>query len=213
MGKEKEKEKGKEKGNEIRQEKDVVQFIYQNQDGNVVWNTITRLTMDLLTRNISNFVNEHTQGRAQQQWLFLDWHGVVDTTNVNVRLSNNVKVPICVISFVKRNSRIREVARDEIVNRISTGQIACGCLVFERPKPKPSQMTETQLFGSKAWLINQFTENMNKNARCMFIDDSEDHVQVASINCWPQVNCVLYNVSTDPDLPIFIDFIISKKYS
>lgn len=75
--------------------------------------------MDLLTRNISNFVNEHTQGRAQQQWLFLDWHGVVDTTNV----------------------------------------------------------------------------------------------QVASINCWPQVKCVLYNVSTDPDLPIFIDFIMSKKYN
>ena len=42
----------------------------KNEDENVVWDTITRPTMDTLTRIISNFVNTHTQ----DQWLFLDLH-------------------------------------------------------------------------------------------------------------------------------------------
>lgn len=105
----------------------------------------------------------------------LDLHGVVDITPVDFELfSTTVRKnnKIVVISFVGKYGEIRKFARDEIKTRIAAGQVDCGILVFQRGARRTEQRNNCFAEGSKAWA----NDLINHEGKCIFIDDSPDHV-------------------------------------
>lgn len=188
---------------------DLIEFIYATNESNIVTEIVSRPTMDKLPRLIHDTLGSHfTPNQSNDNSvLFLDLHGVVDTVDTAVRLSDWL---ICVISFVGRSSRTREVARDDIAMRIASGQITCGCLVFERPKYTGSQIPTERLIGSKAWIINEYHSAV-PFGRGVFVDDGEDHVQIVRTHCNTSVDCYLYE-RTDPDLPTYLSLIRTSSY-
>ena len=79
---------------------------------------------------------------------------------------------ICIISFVGKYSETRIEALEDIKNRIETGQVDFGVLVFKRGKGGTDNSNTFHEAGSKAW-VNSLLKINNK---AIFIDDSEDHV-------------------------------------
>lgn len=78
----------------------------------------------------------------------LDLHGVLDT------LSSTTKLPINTISccsYVGAKGPMRAEAVLEIKERILTGQIAFGVLVFKRSGDIGTRSYDQPLLGSKAW--------------------------------------------------------------
>lgn len=184
---------------------DLIEFIYSDGRNHIITEIISRPTMDKLPRLIQLTLGDH--GKQSSSVLFLDLHGVVDTVDPTIRLSD---WPICVISFVGRSSRTREVAHDDIAQRINSGQIHCGCLVFQRPKYSGVEIPEERLIGSKAWIINEYCSVIPFD-QCVFVDDGEDHVQIVQSHCTKKdtngnlIDCYLYG-STESDLPTYLSF-------
>lgn len=97
--------------------------------------------------------------------LRLDLHDVLDTTEPEELLGDR----ICCLSYVGKITKTRVEARKEIQERIKTGQIYYGVLVFKRGKDKNSAFTD---IGSKAW----FNSLLDNSCNPLFVDDSMDHV-------------------------------------
>lgn len=97
----------------------------------------------------------------------LDLHGVVDILDVDTPLPESC----CIVSFVGKFSKTRSYAREEIVNRINSGQIDFGILVFKRGKGRNRNFFNE--VGSKAW-VNKCLPR-KRNVKNIFIDDSYDH--------------------------------------
>ena len=102
--------------------------------------------------------------------LRLDFHGVLDTISSTIKLTNlGLGIDICVISYVGKFSQMRVHVRNEIKERIKSGQIKFGILVFKRRRgeiyTKP---------GSKAWTNLALSQN---KLSAYFIDDSIDHIE------------------------------------
>jgi len=104
--------------------------------------------------------------------LRLDLHNTLDTVDPDV----NVFSDSCCISYVGRLTDTRLFARVDIQNRIKTGQIKYGALVFKRGNPGSEdggcKFTDP---GSKAW-FNTIVP-CEGDLKPLFVDDSEDHVK------------------------------------
>lgn len=98
--------------------------------------------------------------------LRLDLHNTLDTVDPDV----NIFPSSCCISFVGRLSQRRLQARLDIQERIDTGQIKYGVLVFMRGKRDQVFLED----GSKAW-FNRVVPT-EEGLAPLFIDDSLDHI-------------------------------------
>jgi hypothetical protein len=122
----------------------------------------------------------------------MDLHGVLDILPKDIPLVKNREVNrIVCISFVGENTRY-EAAKD-IQDRIQTGQIDYGVLVFKRGKGK-DRFTYTEE-GSKAW-VNQ---HIPSNGPAIFIDDSTDHLR-STKHLLPDMTCTLFNTGIPTQL-------------
>lgn len=119
----------------------------------------------------------------------LDLHNVLDLIGVGEELKYNIE-DCCCISFVGQITPIRVQARNEIIERIKSGQIAFGALVFKRGnRRKPVEGHTFTEVGSKAW-FNKHVKATWDN--CIFADDSTDHVDSVK-HAMPQFDCILVN--------------------
>jgi hypothetical protein len=99
------------------------------------------------------FYNEQSAVDELQKWeanIRLDLHNTLDTVDPREILPTN-SVNICCISYVGNITQTRTQARLDIINRIKSGQIKFGALVFKRGPHKDPQ-------------------------KVLFVDDSKDHV-------------------------------------
>ena len=106
----------------------------------------------------------------------LDLHDVLDIMDDETKLLSNEDrklYKIGALSYVGRNSKTRNIARNDIMDRIDIGQIDYGILVFKRGR-KDSQNTFTEA-GSKAW-VNRYLYH-DPGILTIFIDDGEDHIE------------------------------------
>ena len=112
----------------------------------------------------------------------MDLHGVLDILPKDVALVKNREVNrIVCISFVGKNTR-DEAAKD-IQDRIQTGQIDYGVLVFKRGKGK-DRFTYTE---------------EGSNGPAIFIDDSTDHLR-STKHLRPDMTCTLFNTGIPTQL-------------
>lgn len=118
----------------------------------------------------------------------LDLHNVLDLIPVETKLKYN---DCCCVSFVGSTSQIRVQAAQEIKQRIQSGQIKFGALVFKRGnRRKPKEAHTYTAVGSKAW----FNKCVKSNNNPIFMDDSDDHVNSVQ-HLLPHFNCILVNNS------------------
>ena len=121
----------------------------------------------------------------------LDLHNVLDTIDVDAKLKYNME-DCCCISFVGQTSQISIQARNEIISRIKSRQIAFGELVFKRGNRRnPTLAHQFTAAGSKAW-FNQHIKYTWTNNRPIFADDSNDHVD-SVYYLLPHIDCILIN--------------------
>ena len=137
----------------------------------------------------------------------MDLHGVLDILPNNIDLvKDRKKNTIACISFVGETTR--DAAAKDIHERILTGQIDFGVLVFVRGKGK-ERFTFTDE-GSKAWVnkhipcesqgwqSSQTLQNC-KSGPCIFIDDSTDHLR-STKHLLPEMTCTLFNTGIQKQL-------------
>ncbi len=115
----------------------------------------------------------------------LDLHGVLDILPSNIPLiTNRNEHTIACISFV--GPKTREEAMQDIRERILSGQIDFGVLVFQRGRGK-DKFTYVEE-GSKAWV----NYHIPCPTSCLFVDDSTDHLRSTKyLN--PHITCTLFN--------------------
>jgi hypothetical protein len=107
--------------------------------------------------------------------LRLDLHHTLDTVDSDF----NVFADSCCISYVGKLTDTRLFARLDILDRIQTGQIKYGALVFKRGNSKSPDLANKFVEpGSKAW-FNKIVP-VDSGLEPLFIDDSEDHVKSVS---------------------------------
>jgi hypothetical protein len=122
----------------------------------------------------------------------MDLHGVLDILPNDVQLvKDRTKNRIACISFVGENTR--DEASKDIQERILTGQIDFGVLVFNRGKGK-DRFTFTEE-GSKAWV----NAHIPCEVPCLFIDDSTDHLR-STKHLIPDMTCTLFNTDIQKQL-------------
>lgn len=104
----------------------------------------------------------------------LDLHNVLDKTEFNDSLVQK-GITVCGISYVGNLTMTRIQARNEMRDRIESGQIAFGLLVFRRGARKgtPEERNNFHEPGSKAWANSYIPLDSNG----LFVDDSIDHVE------------------------------------
>lgn len=127
----------------------------------------------------------------------LDLHGVTDIIDPKRKLlSDDIRKEhtICVISYVGKYSDTRLLARNTIKERIKTGQVDFGILVFKRGKRKSKSRFRYHKPGSKAWV-----NNLIKSSKpILFVDDSSDHVESVRSMKIENMTAVLFK-EEDPD--------------
>lgn len=106
----------------------------------------------------------------------LDYHGVADLLPTD----HDLPPRTCIISFVGRQSQTRIDTRGALQERVSSGQIAFGLLVFKRGTTRP---------GTKAW-ANRLIQQQRSVA--LFVDDSEDHITTTATFCGSRINTWLF---------------------
>ena len=153
----------------------------------------------------------------------LDYHGVLDTINKDVKLGykryevcdsssdseDEVCIPIyndradniCCISYVGQLTTTRISAREDMMDRMRSSQILLGILVFARGSKRfPEEGDRFVDPGSKGW-ANKLIPYNNKP---IFIDDSEDHVKSVQF-----VGIDSYLFSPSDNLVQFLDNIMN----
>jgi hypothetical protein len=144
--------------------KDLIEFIFNNKiiifkEDNVeeAENLLNKLRMDIR----------------------LDLHGVLDLIDIDKSLINIKKYReeyiIGAISYVGRMSNTRNKAREEIKDRINSGQIDYGILIFKRGKRKKNKKNYFIKPGSKAWVNKNLL--YFSNISTIYIDDGYDHIE------------------------------------
>ena len=101
--------------------------------------------------------------------LRLDLYGVADLLPVTTL----PKEKMIVISYVGKLTCTRTNARIEMVNRIKSGQILAGVLVFLRGKKGTLEENMCHRSGSKAWVNTKLKPSKSMH----FVDDSSDHYE------------------------------------
>ncbi len=138
---------------------DIVEIIYQNSENNVVCKIYSNTDL--------NNANLHLLSLNKVD-IVLDLHGVLDTVDQDKVLSHNNSIVCC--SFVGKHSKNRKSARKEISERILSGQIMWGILVFQRKRNRKNVFQKCYKDGSKAWFCKLVKAKY-------FLDDSIDHVE------------------------------------
>ena len=138
---------------------DIVEIIHKNSTNNVIYtiypdNNINNANLHLLSLNKVDIV--------------LDLHGVLDTVTQNKMISYDSSIVCC--SFVGKHSKNRISARKEISERILSGQILWGVLIFQRKRNRKNIYKICHKDGSKAWFCKLVKAKY-------FLDDSIDHVE------------------------------------
>jgi hypothetical protein len=109
----------------------------------------------------------------------LDLHGVLDLLENNKKIINiendRKNYIIGAISYVGRLSNTRNKARQDIQNRIISGQINYGILIFKRGKRKKNKKIYFIDSGSKAWVNKNLL--YFPNIITLYIDDGIDHIE------------------------------------
>lgn len=125
---------------------------------------------DSETCSFDIFVDEQNPPfKGRKMDVIYDLHNVLDTISPTEKLCNDFTLPSCVVSYVGKATSTRLSAREEIMNRIQSGQVEFGVLVFKRSYRGSRITTEP---GTKAWFISQ----LDTFERCIFLDDSKDHI-------------------------------------
>lgn len=106
--------------------------------------------------------------------LCLDLHGVADQYSTDYKIS---KLPICIISYVGKHSKNREIAKNDLKQRLKNRTIIMGILVFKR-YDEPHK--KYRYSGSKSWMLNLF-KLIYPNMKIDFIDDGSDHINLTNI--------------------------------
>lgn len=129
----------------------------------------------------------------------LDLHNVTDLLDKNQKIvSDDLRKenPIVVISFVGKYSETRSNARNDIKERIRTGQIDFGLLVFKRGKKRYSKTSIFYKEGSKAWANNY----IKTTGSAVFIDDEGDHIRSVKGANIDNLTCILFPDKDDQKL-------------
>lgn len=122
---------------------------------------------------------------------FLDYHGVLDTINPEKQL---LLPTICISYIGSRRSRYYTSAISDIINRIKSGQILFGLIVFTK-----------QGIGSKGWIINEILTKFNTiKSSSIFIDDCIINYNSVKSYC-PYITSHLFQ-NNDDLLKILEDF-------
>ena len=116
--------------------------------------------------------------------LRLDLHGVTDLFDPSETIRSS-GVGICVISYVGLG-RMREVARNTLLERIANNQVDYAVLVFSRGGGKKGHHSYTSP-GSKAW-VNMCLSPLPNS---VFIDDGKDHILSTESLSIAYLTCVL----------------------
>jgi len=138
--------------------------------------------LELITPKYTTVVSRSQHAAAEEYLkaccadIRLDLHGVLDLVNPDTpilvgdpRATNR----ICAISYVGRDTPMRRTARDELLARIKSGQIDFAILIFERGSKSEKNDKTFTVPGSKAWV----NAHLSCTTKCLFLDDSNDHVQ------------------------------------
>jgi len=109
--------------------------------------------------------------------VYFDFHGVSDLFAESEKLTSSKCV---IISFVGKKGARREQVRKSLLDRIRSGQIFAGVLVFTRLK---GEMI-SRCVGTKAWVISVLSKKVDK---AIFLDDSSDHIELVKFSNLPYV--------------------------
>ena len=101
--------------------------------------------------------------------LRLDLHGVADLLPVTTL----IKEKTVIVSYVGKLTCTRTNARTEMINRIKSGQIIAGVLIFLRGKKGTLEENMCHRSGAKAWVNTKLKPSESMH----FVDDSEDHYE------------------------------------
>ena len=148
------------------------------------------VTEDSFTIYNSSQVAEAEAALAELEAEFrLDLHKTLDTVDIDEPMVKSS----CCVSYVGQLTVTRIGAREEIQERIKSGQLVFGALVFARGSRKdPEAANKFQEVGSKAW-FNKFVKGDNP----IFVDDSDDHVLsvesigITSYQIYPEGNLLV----------------------
>lgn len=158
--------------------------ILHYEDGELQSNTYKHFQKN----DAEKFLLELSKGLVD---VVLDFHGVLDTVEKNVKFTKSTVV----CSFVGKLSKNRIQEREEIWDRIESGQIKWGCLIFKRgPFNDKNFSNNFTVDGSKAWFCSFVKPKL-------FIDDSWDHIN--SVN---KVNVKTYKFGKNDDLSKILSF-------
>lgn len=124
--------------------------------------------------------------------LRLDLHGVLDVLACDTPIPCFSKV-VCISYIGSRESPVYAEAVSEIQQRIKTGQIEYGVLVFSRGRGSEKHKYCEE--GSKAWVNQQIPGHSG----CVFIDDSMDHLRSTHLLS-SDIKCVQFNTGIPAQL-------------
>jgi hypothetical protein len=113
--------------------------------------------------------------------LALDFHGVTDlVADVSEEISPQHKYPICVVSYVGPFGEIRDKTRENLKQRVASGQIKMGIMVFKKLRdPNERDIPPIEFVASKRHaveLLLKYNAGLTTSGRILFVDDSKDNV-------------------------------------
>lgn len=154
--------------------------------------------MDLLevietqtTRSYTNIqkAQHHLQSLPETS-VRLDFHGVLDTLLPSQPLPSHHTY--CVISFVGPTGITRNLVRQQIQERIETGQILFGVLVFQKGYTRQEKRSFIAP-GGKAWVHAQLPKL--PTSPIYFLDDHMEHIRSAQTLA-PTTLCIHVQLQT-----------------
>lgn len=133
------------------------------------------------TKETIDFLKKHKLFKSPNETFYVfDLHNVLDLLDQKYQIKRTSDKKVICCSYVGRYSPLRNTARSEIEERIKSGQIDWGVLVFRRGKERRN---ENPFFyhkeGSKSWFCNLIKGDY-------FFDDSKDHIE--SVKSTPNLN-------------------------
>ena len=133
------------------------------------------------TKETIDFLKKYKLFKSPNETFYVfDLHNVLDLLDQKYQIKRTSDKKVICCSYVGRYSPLRNTARSEIEERIRSGQIDWGVLVFRRGKERRNE--NPFLYhkeGSKSWFCNLIKGDY-------FFDDSKDHVE--SVKSTPNLN-------------------------
>tara|TARA_B100000161_G_C33471447_1_gene378194 strand:- start:251 stop:880 length:630 start_codon:yes stop_codon:yes gene_type:complete len=133
------------------------------------------------TKETIDFLKKYKLFKSPNETFYVfDLHNVLDLLDQKYQIKRTSDKKVICCSYVGRYSPLRDTARSEIKERIKSGQIDWGVLVFRRGKERRNE--NPFLYhkeGSKSWFCNLIKGDY-------FFDDSKDHVE--SVKSTPNLN-------------------------